>query len=271
MAKKIESVALTTCSLGAITNFYVNINSAIMATGAEELHVETLAPQFATAVENLQLVQNKQRSLDSQAEVLTADEKRDGLTSFLFGYIRQMVDSPVASEAEAAHRLKLVVDSYPNLRKLEMTKQTTQTNGLITDLMAKNEDLEAIRANAYVDALNLANAEVTVATGTRTTEAYTRATTADGVSSADLRREAANLYKQIVEVVNVMYSVSPTDAMSGFIDQANAEVLALKSVIATEQAAATRAANKEEGDGSSDGSSNSDSSSSDTSNEYPIE
>lgn len=251
MSKKISDVSLTKPSLGAICQFYANVNSLITAAGAEVLHIETQAAQFAETLTLLQAVMNKQRALDATAQTTAQDDLRDHVAGFMAQYVNALTFSPITTEAEAALRLKNVFDSYPSVWDMEQQEETALLNKLLTDLSNKADDVETLRMSDYVATLSQANARFSILSTQRNQEALTRSTIADGKDGKTLRQELANQYRTIVPIVNAFAIATPAEAIDTFIDGVNAEILQLKNVIATEQAARTRAANaakaKEEG------------------------
>ena len=241
--KQIQDARTTNVSVGALALFFSNVNTGIKATGAEALHLTELAPKFDAQVAQLFSVINKQSALDANITTKAADESRDGILNFMDKLLRAMTKSPIAAEAEAAARLMNVMNSYPNLAEVERQKETALINGLVTDLTAKEEDVTAVKAADYVSLLAQANAQYEVAASQRNVEAYAREQEGGGKVASELRNEVAETYRDIVTVVNAYAIVQPSEAIDGFIDHVNAEILQLQNVIATEQAARTRKAN----------------------------
>lgn len=246
MAKKsisqINNVSLTASTVGAITKFYQDVCLSIQTATPEKLGIAALAPQFLADVESLALVQNKQRANTAGLQITEADERRDAVVGFMFRYIAVMKDSPNAAKAAAGARLKLLVDSYPDLARVEMTRETTLIDGLLRDLAdeTRTEDIEALELTECIEALDNAQADFKAADAARRAERQTRAEVAEGRSSGELRRSCAEQYKAIVQLVNAMALLQPSAEITAFVSEVNGAIVNLEQVIATEKAANTR-------------------------------
>ena len=240
--KQINSVNLTVATIGTMTHFYGAVADAITLATPAALHIETLAPQFATLIDQLLDVQNKQRAMTGTLSTTEADALRDSIIGFLQQYVNAMKYSPKDAEALAARRLRLVLDAYPGLQEMALDRESTQVLGLLRDLGsdANKADVTAIRLDSYLEALSDAQGDFDLAESRRAREAETRASVAGGIDSGTLRRQAADLYRQIVQLVNAFAIAAPDDKITAFITTVNGEILILEKEIATEKAANTR-------------------------------
>lgn len=241
---QIQSVSLTAPSLGAITKFYQSVGQALEKAGAETMGVTALATPFTQHVEDLALVQNKQRANNAGLLITDADQRRDAVISFLFRLFTLMKDSPVVREAEAAARLELLAKSYPNLSRTELARETVLIDGLLRDLAteARSADVETLDLASYIEALDSAQSDFKAADQAREAEILERAKVAGGQSSADLRRTCTTEYKALVQMVNALALVQPSEEKTAFIGEVNSAIIHLEQVIATEKAANTRQA-----------------------------
>ena len=242
MTKQIESVSLTAPTLGAVTSFYQNVHLHINDATPEKLHLEALAPGFATLVDNLIAVQNKQRAMTGTLSTQEADAQRVAIVNFMLQLVRAMASSPVAAEAQSAARVLLIFNTYPNLSALEQERETTQVSGLLRDLSEDSIAADVLKLNltGYIEMLDSANSGYVNASQKRSQEAQTRASIAGGETSNSLRAQTAEVYKQIVATANAFALAAPSADMDAFVDKVNGEVMNLKRVIATEKAANTR-------------------------------
>lgn len=239
---QIQSVNLSAPTVGALTKFFQDVCAALAAANPETLGIKTYADPFTADVELLTLVQNKQRANSAGLRLTEADRRRDAVISFLFRYFTLMKDSPVDAESEAAARLELLADSYPDLAYVEMTRETTLIDGLLRDLSdaSRADDVSALELASYIEALDDAQTAFKSADAARAAEQQSKAELAGGRNSSEMRRLCAEEYKQLVKVTNVFAEVQPSEAMTAFVSEVNAAVVRLKQVIATEKAANTR-------------------------------
>lgn len=242
---QISSVNLTAPTVGAVTHFYQSVSEALALADPEKLGIKPLADPFTAHVEQLALVQNKQRANSAGTDVTNADRRRDAIVSFLFRLFTLMKDSPTQAEAEAGARLELLAKSYPNLAYTEMSRETVLIDGLLRDLAADSRaaDVLTLNLDTYIEALDSAQSDFKTADAARKAEELERAKVAGGQTSAELRRTCATEYKTLVQMVNALALVQPTEEKTAFIDQVNAAIIHLEQVIATEKAANTRQAN----------------------------
>lgn len=158
-------------------------------------------------------------------ELARHDANRDALFNSLYYaiyYLRHL--DPSHSLAPHVALLLPVISAYKGLPTHEMTKQTSELDGLIFELSkaANTAAIKALGLLPILGALDDENSRMRTASSTRTSTAATRSATVPQESTDEVRIHVVDLYRQIVARVNAVAQLESTAEVVAFIRKANA-------------------------------------------------
>ncbi|MDL2248024.1 DUF6261 family protein [Bacteroides sp. OttesenSCG-928-J23] len=241
MKKKIDSFSISNLLVASHYEFHRSTYALILETTAAVLKIEDLFPQYDTEIGVLfQLVNRAQGSVFSE-KIKEMDLKRDGLIGELFTIVDFAAGSQIPTRKEPGLMIKRVIAPYRGIASNEYTKETGQIRGMLRDLGAADELVDAQDAlglGAVVQELRKTNNKLAEYMGERSTEMGTRAAT-NNTNTDEQRRIVDDLYRQIIEKVNAVAIVLPDPAIDTFIDAQNGIVLQYKHVLANQKAGGT--------------------------------
>lgn len=130
---------------GSFSGRFVNAQHAHFHSRAYEMVNEfgfdkvNVKPELATEYKrNIDLeidLNNESRAYIETPQLLAADKERDDIIVYFFESIRAAALSPLAEVRAAAEALLLIIRPYTGLQGVARDRQTTQTEGLVLDLM----------------------------------------------------------------------------------------------------------------------------------------
>ena len=241
MKKKIEDLKLSHLLVASHYEFHRSTNTLIVETTPVVLKIDDLAPQYAAEVATLFTLVNRAQGSVMSEKIKEMDLKRDGLIGELFTIIDFAAGSQIPTRQEPGLMLKRVIAPYRGIASNEYTKETGQIRGLLRDLGATEELIDAqdaLGVAQLVQTLKQTNNKLAEYMGERSTEMGTRAATSN-TNTDEQRRIVDNLYRAIVEKVNAVAIVLPDPAIDTFIDAQNGIVLQYKHVLANQKAGGT--------------------------------
>lgn len=198
---------------------------ALTAGKEAALKIETQATHYESAVNTLGTLINRVSAYAETPELERHDRNRDALFNSLYYAIYYLRHLDRSHSLWAHVNLLLpVISAYKGMNDHEITKQTSEVDGLIAEL-SKTENADALKAIGLLPtfaALDEANSHMRTSLATRTTTAATRSAAVPQVSTDDARSEVVDVYRQIVARVNAVAQLESTPDVVAFIRQANA-------------------------------------------------
>lgn len=231
MATKINTFAITALTKGAHCDFHNRVNNLITATGADKLHVEALATQYAEAIAVEASIVNRETAFVATTTMMETDRQRDLLLSTINAVINAHQWNPIAAKKTAYTYLSALTAPYKGIRDHEYSRETSEVNGLI-DVLSADDAAPHLTALGLIDelaALSSANAAFSAEFEKKMAEAADRAPQSD-ISTKEARHACDALYTQITDVVNAYALIMPSDEITQFITQLNGIVYTFDAI-----------------------------------------
>ena len=231
MATKINTFAISNLTKGAHCDFHNRVNNLIVAVGAEELHIEALAAQYAEALAVEISIVNRETSFVATAAMKEADKQRDSLLSCINAVVNAHQYNPLADKKTAYSYLAALIAPYKGIREHEYSRETSEVTGLVNSLNAAEAKayVTTLGLTAEVAALEQANQLFAAEFDKKTMEAAARAPKSD-ISTKDARQACDQLYTQMCDLVNAYALIQPTEAINLFVTQLNGIVATFDSI-----------------------------------------
>lgn len=232
---------------------YANLSNRMLNlaadTGAEALGVEDDdLDRYSVLLSQLNDLVARSYASAETAELEELDKQRDALGKYIIDTVNAGQSLPLASKAEAAKALWLVLKPYKGFHALPNQQETVTVSGMVFDLSKEGNVAHAatLGLTDYVNELNLVNTRYQTLTEQRTQSRESAKTD----NSKTLRTEMDALYDYITTVGFCMSVVSPTEDTARFITQLNAIIdettASYNQRIAQTKAAEERKKSKEE-------------------------
>lgn len=218
MINSIPSFATSQMTIGVCLNFHQRVVGQIEAATPQALHVESKYAAYAADVEKLQAVVNRQRGFVATQRMREADNQRDNAVGVILSVVRACLTSAVAEKRQAAAPLSVKLSAYKGINKHMYAKQTSEVKGML-GVLGQPENAAGIAVLGLVsevEALREANNVFDEEMEGKTDEKYTAAQLS-AINSAALMQSINSQYATIVQIVNVMAMVHPSEAITQFI------------------------------------------------------
>ena len=198
-------------TVAAFTNFGKSIVTAFQKQGFDKLALLSIGPELEAAVTRLSEFINRQRAYDETPEVVKADANRDALwKAFWNAWSYLMELDPSHPLYASALKLRSEMTPYKGVDRHEISKETTELNGLLRDL--DNDDngraLQTLGLTNIVSALSVANQAVEAAISARDVERGSRAAEKGGDTTPSLRKAVVvkliEAYRQVNAAVRIV-------------------------------------------------------------------
>ena len=219
---QIQSIALSGRTVGGHLDYHRSVSGYIDEYTAEELHIETLAPQYQALVEKERAIVQRPTSQRYTTELAELDGRRDRAAGVVINLVKAHTTTLIEDKRVAALELKSVLDPYAGVSKQAYQKESQMIDGLLTALaLPENEALvETLGLADEVQSLSDAQ-QAFAAMYERSREDATARMDLESVDTKELRGQVDDLYQQIVMYVNAYALTAPSEALQGFIDKVN--------------------------------------------------
>lgn len=234
MVKQVNSAPLARLTLGQHCDLHTQHNNLIAATGAEALHLTTLAPEYDALVAQERSIVKRQTTYVSTASLEELDEKRDHMSRIIMGIIDYQVNSSIATKAAAAKVLQALCAPYRHVARSDYRTETRELDGMIA-LLSSEENmahLTTLNLTQEMEELMLLNARFDSAIQMKQNEAAERMPQTT-LSTEELRHAIDAKYAEIVQMVNAYAVVQPSPEIENYITQLNAIIMLVKQSAAT--------------------------------------
>ena len=234
MNKRIKGIAIASLQNHEHYGFVTEVKLAIEQANIDSL--ATLLAKFTPLVEE----ENKSLEIVAKSEhthrLKELDRNRDNMFRGLSACVNEASYSPTKDEKEAATLIKILLKRYGNIISESFESQHSKTENLIQDLRSEKY-AEASKKIGLVRWVNwLEQAETTFMELYRTRRDE-RASTIAGTRALKLIRKDLNgVYREIIEHLNALAVLQPSEALSQLIARINIHIdklVALKANRAT--------------------------------------
>ena len=209
-------------TVAAFTNFGESIVAAFQKQGFEKLALQSIGPELQAAVTRLSEFINRQRAYDETPEVVKADANRDALWKAFWNAWSYLMELD-PSHPLYAHALTLrsEMTPYKGVDRHEISKETTEINGLLRDL--DNDDngraLQTLGLTNIVSALSVANQEVAALISARDVERGARVAEKGDDTTASLRKAVTTALGDAFSQVNAAARITPLPEIDAAIQE----------------------------------------------------
>ena len=223
-----EIVRITSFSLHKLNNAeYANFSNRVLNlaadTGPEAMGIEDAdLDRYSVLLSQLNDLVARSYAAVETAEMAELEKQRDVLGKYIIDTVTAAVNLPLASKAEAAKVLLLVLKPYKGFHDLPNQQETMVVSGMVLDLSkAENTPhVATLGLTDYVNELNLTNTRYQTLTEQRTASRETAKTD----NSTVVRKEMDALYDYISTMAFCMSVVTPTADTAAFVAQLNAVI-----------------------------------------------
>ena len=227
--KQIQKFSTSPLLVAACAEFHNEMLTLIVAVALDVLRIEDLFPEYELQVSKLNLTVNKSQKLANTRSIIEYDHIRDRLIGRFFKQVKDLKNSPLAGEKQLGEILWDAISQYEGMAKNERNKETNEIRGMLRDLDVHELNEAVLNANLGTlrDQIRDNNDEFSNLMSGRN-EAETQK---DKLYATELRKEAANLYDQIVLRVNAVAILNTIEEVDAFIDRVNTLIEAYRRVI----------------------------------------
>lgn len=217
---KLKGIGLAKFNNAEYSNHMNRTLSLTEGAGAEALGVEPeVLAQFEEKTKSMQDLVARSMVEDQTAELTDLDKQRDTLGRYIIDTTEMLCTTPIASKAEAAKKLYVVLEPYKGFYALPNQQETAAINGMLVDL-TKEENSAHVATLGLVDylaELSSVHAKYQLLVEERNLSRATDTTD----SSKALRTEIDGLYDYITTVAFCQSVINPSEAASLFVAQMN--------------------------------------------------
>lgn len=227
---EINGLNLHNLQNGEHYEFMNETNKLIQRFTAEAIDAEALYPAFEAAFadedRSFQIIQKS----DKTRTVESADKTRDITLSGFNAQVKASLNHYEAASAEAAYRLKVLVDGYGNLQSMSYDKQTAGIVNLLQELQGKYAaDVQLLNLTGYVARIEADNTAFINIMQERYTEQSEKAALTR-LRTARLATDAA--YNAIRNRINAGIIFNGDGKYEAFVLEMNTRVARFKNAVA---------------------------------------
>lgn len=212
-------------SNGAHAAYHQELVSLMEESTAATLHIDTLFPAYKEAVALELALIKKIAGSRHTVTVEDANARCDSWLRAFFAVRKGFGQAPKGSEERGhADALLAIANSYSSIMKHELSKQITETRGLLAALeeAKAGEAVEAMGLTHLVSQLEQDTDALEEAIRQRNREDAAFAKQYGTLTATAQRKEVDELYQQIVTRVNAYNVVEPSEDIEAFILDATA-------------------------------------------------
>lgn len=230
LAKQIGTVNKTKLSNAAHKNMNVEIYDRILVATAEALKLENLAPGYKECIDRETECVNRITKSATTEQLVEQDQARDHTFQFITSMTISYTTCPDPAMQKAAKEIDAVLGSYPLVYNKSYTEETALIDGLLHDMEAPKLQAAAktLHLDTFFTQLKNENNEYRTLDASRTDE-YTSRMRTDTTKARKATDETLDL---IVQRINALAVLEPTDAINSFIDTVNQIYRKYKDLIA---------------------------------------
>lgn len=175
------------------------------------------------------------------ARLAASDEVRDrainGITRLVEAYTYHFIPE----WAEAAQRLKVILDAYGHVARKSYDKETADITNLLQDFDSHVADSELLNLRDWIEELNIANnafAELLA-------ERYTESADKTELRMKNVRKEIDSVYSLIVQIINARITIEGEEMYAPFVRELNLRIDHYNTLIAQRRGISRRNRTKE--------------------------
>lgn len=188
-----------------------------------ESKIETLNPlktTMTTLVAKLDTGLMQVRKSEYTKSIIEQDEVRDNYFKGLSLRVQSESFSPEKVVREKAYKLQILLDTYKNLTRENLRKETDLIQNLVKDLQSSDYQTEAtaIGLAPWITALKKANDDFATLYNSRRDEAATT----ENINLKAVRKELDEQYRSLLKTIEALKVLQPSDALGILVTKLNA-------------------------------------------------
>ena len=177
----------------------------------------TLIEEYAENIEKLKALINRQEYSELTPELEGKDRERDELISYMFGVIRNAINSPLKNQKDACVYLSKAIERFQGINEMPYMQETAQVDTLV-------QMLNEADAKAHLTALSLVDVLTALETANdeyKKLDSQRLAGSLNKRETRELRDKIDNIYKSIMLRISAVMILMP-DTTAEAITVANA-------------------------------------------------
>ena len=229
--KQIVTFYQTRLLASASLEYHTTALNIITGFGSVVSNLGKLTDDYREAIELQQRAANKHRTLVNTNAITEKDKLRDVYISRFFKILNDLLISPVAVEKAAATTIFSVVARFRGVSGYERNKQTGEVRNMILTL--KQPDIwdaaGTLNMRLIIEQIENANLEFEREMNIRIEGEAQKVK----LNAAQQRKATESIYTQVVQKINAVAVVSPSNETDSCIDRLNALIEEYNRTIAS--------------------------------------
>lgn len=229
-AKQIGTIAKTNLSNSAHMSMNTEIYDRILHATVEALSLEKLAPGYKECIDREGECVNRITKSATTEQLVDKDRERDTTIQFIFSMTASYKVCPDGTLQAHAKKLDAVLGAYSGIYSKSFTEETALIDGLLRDMenTALKASAKALNLDTYFVQLQTQNEEYKALDASRTDEYSARIKT----DTSKARKATDETLELIVQRINALAVLEPSEAINSFIDTVNQIFRKYKDLIA---------------------------------------
>ena len=225
MTQQINNISLTHLTLGLHLDFHYRVNKLINSIGADALHIAPQAIQYASLLEQEEIILNRKTAYVSSFKLRDVNRKCDNGVGVLMQVINAYRTALIPEKRKAAQALAAITAPFKGCGDHGYRTQTREVSCMldVLDTEPAHTHLATLSLTDDVEMLRQANALFDAALNGKLQEEVER-TAQNALDTHELRSSLDQAYAAIVKVVNAYAVVQSTPQIEDFIIQVNATI-----------------------------------------------
>ena len=225
MTQQINNISLTHLTLGLHLDFHYRVNKLINSIGADALHIAPQATQYASLLEQEEIILNRKTAYVSSFKLRDVNRKCDNGVGVLMQVINAYRTALIPEKRKAAQALAPITPPPKGRGDHGYRPQTREVRCMLDALATEpaRTHLATLSLTDDVEMLRQANALFDAALNGKLQEEVER-TAQNALDTHELRSSLDQAYAAIVQVVNAYAVVQSTPQIEDFIIQVNATI-----------------------------------------------
>ena len=225
MTQQINNISLTHLTLGLHLDFHYRVNKLINSIGADALHIAPQATQYASLLEQEEIILNRKTAYVSSFKLRDVNRKCDNGVGVLMQVINAYRTALIPEKRKAAQALAAITAPFKGCGDHGYRTQTREVSCMldVLDTEPARTHLATLSLTDDVEMLRQANALFDAALNGKLQEEVER-TAQNTLDTHKLRTSLDQAYAAIVKVVNAYAVVQSTPQIEDFIIQVNATI-----------------------------------------------
>ena len=225
MTQQINSIPLSHLTLGLHLDFHYRVNKLINSIGADALHIAPQAIQYASLLEQEEIILNRKTAYVSSFKLRDVNRKCDNGVGVLMQVINGYKKALIPEKRKAAQALAAITAPFKGCGDHGYRTQTREVSCMldVLDTEPARTHLATLSLTDDVEMLRQANAQFDAALNGKLQEEVER-TAQSALDTHELRTSLDQAYAAIVKVVNAYAVVQSTPQIEDFITRVNATI-----------------------------------------------